>query len=59
MGECGCEGQCYGEAVATECSQGMGEVLCNCFIEGSFVGDCTQFSLTCELESSCCDEYVF
>lgn len=59
MGECGCEGQCFGNFVETNCQFNGpgGGVQCECFVQGSFVGSCGQGELECDLELSCCSDF--
>ncbi len=56
--DCSCTGECNGLPVESACVDG-GLAKCSCFIEGTFVGECDQDFLSCEVENSCCKTFFF
>lgn len=56
-GSCGCKGECFGQIRAVECSPQNGAITCQCSLDGSFLGTCSDSSGSCDLEASCCSVY--
>jgi hypothetical protein len=58
--QCGCDAVCQGLQVSNRCATSPnGNTSCECFVEDSFVGSCSQSFADCSVEASCCQGLWF
>ncbi len=64
--ECACSGdctlcnemECFTWDFAVQCVDGFAGVTCVCMVDGQMVGNCNEAQLSCELEASCCVQFL-
>jgi len=55
-GSCGCRGSCDGVAIAQACNQSNDFYQCDCEVEGTPIGTCTQRHTSCSIDTGCCKQ---
>lgn len=64
--DCGCNGtcticgkmDCADYEFEVNCIDGFAGVTCTCMVDGQDAGNCSENSLTCGLEDSCCFQFL-
>jgi hypothetical protein len=64
--QCACGGECtlcndmecFTWNFEVQCVDGIAGVTCICTVDGQMAGNCNENSLTCELETSCCVQFL-
>jgi hypothetical protein len=54
MGSCECDGTCFGSPISAVCKPSPNGIICQCFMSGSLIGQCSSNALNCDLQSGCC-----